>query len=41
MGFFEPVNSTNFQELKNDMFINAVNKVSLHFPPLLSVPLQK
>ncbi len=41
IGFLEPVNSTNVQELENDIFINAVNKVSSHFPPPLSVPHQK
>jgi hypothetical protein len=41
IGFFKPVNSATIQELKNDTFINAVNKVSSHFPPLLSVPDQK
>ncbi len=41
IGFFEPINSANVQELENDIFINAVNKVSLHFPPPLSVPEQK
>ncbi len=30
IGFFEPVNSDNVQELENDIFINAVNKVSWH-----------
>jgi hypothetical protein len=41
IGFFEPVNSTHVQELENDIFINAVNKVSSHFPPPLSIPDQK
>ena len=41
IGFFEPINSANVQELENDIFINAVNKVSSHFPPQLSVPDQK
>jgi hypothetical protein len=38
IGFFEIVNSDTIQELENDIFVNAVNKVSSHFPPPLSVP---
>jgi hypothetical protein len=41
IGFFEPVNSAAIQELENDTFVNAVKKVSSHFPPPLSVPDQK
>ena len=41
VGFFEQVNPAAVQELQNDIFINAVNKVSSHFPPPLSIHDQK
>jgi hypothetical protein len=41
IGFFKHINPTTIQEFENDIFINAVYKVSLHFPPPLSVSDQK